>query len=102
MDEDKKSHLTPEQLKKLLMEDGIYAHAQCHAYNLYKCDITTATYTTMDLSPLTISSSSSNTAGEPFSQEEVDEMMTAAVDQDKGVVLYRDFVTYMLPEAEQS
>lgn len=41
-------------------------------------------------------------AGEPFTQEEVEEMMSAALDPDKGVILYRDFVTSMLPEAEQS
>ena len=39
--------------------------------------------------------------GEPFSQEEMDEMLQAAVDPDRGTVLYKEFVTLMLPEAEQ-
>ena len=39
-------------------------------------------------------------SGEHFTQEEMDEMLTAAVDPDKGIVLYRDFVTLMLPEGE--
>ena len=38
--------------------------------------------------------------GEPFSADELEELLTAAVDPDKGVVLYRDFVTLMLPEEE--
>ena len=40
--------------------------------------------------------------GEPFSQEEMDEMLQAAVDPDKGTILYKDFVTLMLPEEEQT
>lgn len=40
--------------------------------------------------------------GEAFSQEEMDEMLQAAVDPDKGTILYKDFVTLMLPEAEQT
>ena len=40
--------------------------------------------------------------GEPFSQQEMDEMLQAAVDPDKGTVLYNDFVTLMLPEEEQT
>lgn len=40
--------------------------------------------------------------GEPFSQEELEEMLKAAEDPEKGVVLYRDFVTLMLPEQEHS
>ena len=41
--------------------------------------------------------------GEPFSQEEIDEMLQAAVDPDRGTILYKDFVTLslMLPEEEQ-
>lgn len=31
----------------------------------------------------------------------MDEMLSAAVDKEKGVLLYRDFVTYMLPEQSQ-
>ncbi len=41
-------------------------------------------------------------AGEPFTQEEVDEMLTAAVDPEKGVILYRDFVTLMLPDSSEN
>ncbi|XP_050988982.1 dynein regulatory complex protein 8 [Labeo rohita] len=33
--------------------------------------------------------------GEPFTQEEMDEMLSAAVDPDKNVILYRDFVSMM-------
>ena len=61
LDQDKKSYLSSEELKKVLMEEG-----------------------------------------EPFSQEEMDEMLQAAVDPDKGTVLYKDFVTLMLPEADQT
>ena len=61
LDEDHKSYLTPEDLKKFMMEEG-----------------------------------------EPFTQEELDEMLTAAKDPDRGVILYRDFVTLMLPEQEQT
>ena len=32
----------------------------------------------------------------------MDEMLTAAVDREKGVILYRDFVTYMLPDQAQT
>ena len=31
----------------------------------------------------------------------MDEMLSAAVDKEKGTILYRDFVTYMLPENVQ-
>ncbi|XP_059376975.1 dynein regulatory complex protein 8-like [Carassius carassius] len=31
--------------------------------------------------------------GEPFTQEEMDEMLSAAVDPDKNVILYKDFVS---------
>ena len=61
LDQDKKSHLTTEELKKVLMEEG-----------------------------------------ESFSQEEMDEMLQAAVDPDRGTILYKDFVTLMLPEDEQT
>lgn len=33
--------------------------------------------------------------GEPFTQEEMDEMLSAAVDPDKKVILYKDFVSMM-------
>lgn len=33
--------------------------------------------------------------GEPFTQEEMDEMLSAAVDPDKGSVYYKDYVTLM-------
>ncbi|XP_067681150.1 dynein regulatory complex protein 8-like [Haliotis asinina] len=36
--------------------------------------------------------------GEPFTQEELEEMMSAAVDPDKGIILYRDFVSEMAVE----
>ena len=61
LDQDHKSHLTTDELKKLMTEDG-----------------------------------------EPFTAEEMEEMLTAAIDPDKGVVLYRDFVTLMLPEGDET
>ncbi|VDI39631.1 Hypothetical predicted protein [Mytilus galloprovincialis] len=33
--------------------------------------------------------------GEPFTQEEMDEMLSAAVDPDKGTVLYKDYASQM-------
>ena len=36
--------------------------------------------------------------GEPFTQEEMEEMLTAAIDPDKGVILYRDFVATMIDD----
>ena len=40
--------------------------------------------------------------GEPFSQEEVEEMLKAATDPERDVILYRDFVTLMLPEQDHN
>ncbi len=40
--------------------------------------------------------------GEAFTPEELEEFLTAAVDQEKGVVQYREFVTTMLPDSEQN
>ena len=37
---------------------------------------------------------------ERFRQEEMDEMLQAAVDPDKGMILYRDYVTLMLPDEQ--
>ena len=34
-------------------------------------------------------------SGEPFTQEEIDEMLSAAVDPDKGTVLYKDYASLM-------
>lgn len=61
LDQDHKSHLTPEELKKLMTNEG-----------------------------------------EPFSAEELEEFLTAAMDTEKGVVQYREFVTMMLPDLEQN
>ncbi|XP_043914063.1 dynein regulatory complex protein 8 [Protopterus annectens] len=36
--------------------------------------------------------------GEPFTQEEVEEMLSAAVDPDKNTILYKDFVPMMVLE----
>jgi len=36
--------------------------------------------------------------GEPFTQEEMEEMLSAAVDPDKGIVFYKDFVAMMVVE----
>lgn len=37
-------------------------------------------------------------AGEPFNQEELEEMLSAAVDPDKGNIQYRDYVSAMALE----
>ncbi|XP_052010115.1 dynein regulatory complex protein 8 [Xyrauchen texanus] len=34
--------------------------------------------------------------GEPFTQEEMEEMLSAAVDPDKNVIFYKDFVSMMI------
>ena len=80
---DKKSHLTQEELKKFLMEEGT--------------NLSQSTYLYCDLDPSTPSLPHPHT-GEPFTQEEMDEMLTAAVDPDKGVVLYRDFIATMVDD----
>lgn len=36
--------------------------------------------------------------GEPFTQEETEEMLSAAVDPDKGAVYYKDYVSLMVVE----
>lgn len=36
--------------------------------------------------------------GEPFTQEEMEEMLSAAVDPDKGIVYYKDYVSLMAVE----
>ena len=36
--------------------------------------------------------------GEPFSSEEIEEMMAAALDPQKGVVNYRDYIQILLGE----
>lgn len=61
LDEDHTSQLTPDALKRFMMEEG-----------------------------------------EVFSLEEVEEMLKAATDPEKNVILYRDFITLMLPEQEQA
>lgn len=38
------------------------------------------------------------TEGEPFTEEEMDEMLTAAIDPDKDVIVYKDFVPMMVAE----
>ncbi|XP_013416114.1 EF-hand calcium-binding domain-containing protein 2 [Lingula anatina] len=38
------------------------------------------------------------TEGEPFTPEEMEEMLSAAVDPDKGVVLYKDYASAMALE----
>ncbi|XP_063299278.1 dynein regulatory complex protein 8 [Pelobates fuscus] len=36
--------------------------------------------------------------GEPFTQEEMEEMISAAVDPDKSIVLYKDYISTMVIE----
>lgn len=43
---------------------------------------------------------SSDGRGEPFTLEEFEEMMSAARDPDKGVVVYSDHATIMVPDRE--
>lgn len=37
-------------------------------------------------------------SGEPFTQEEMEEMMSASVDPDQGVVFYKDYIPLMVVE----
>ena len=37
-------------------------------------------------------------SGEPFSQDELEEMLSAAVDPDKNSILYKDYVSLMSVE----
>ena len=37
--------------------------------------------------------------GEPFTQEELEEMLSASLDPEKGTILYRDFVSLMVTES---
>lgn len=37
-----------------------------------------------------------NFAGEPFTQEEMEEMLSAALDPEKNIIAYKDFVTMMV------
>lgn len=38
--------------------------------------------------------------GEPFSQEEMNEMLTALADQDNNLVYYKDFISQLTVDAE--
>lgn len=38
--------------------------------------------------------------GEPFSQEEMNEMLTALADQDSNLVYYKDFISQLTVDAE--
>lgn len=37
-----------------------------------------------------------NYTGEPFTQEEMEEMLSAALDPEKNIIAYKDFVTMMV------
>lgn len=37
-------------------------------------------------------------SGEPFQQEELEEMLSAAVDPEKGTILYKEYVSRMAVE----
>lgn len=37
-------------------------------------------------------------SGEPFTTEEMEEMLSAAVDPDKGTILYKEYVSRMTVE----
>ena len=57
LDQERKDHLTQEELSKFLTEEG-----------------------------------------EPFSSEEIEELMAAALDPQKGIVNYRDYVQQLVEE----
>ena len=38
--------------------------------------------------------------GEPFTQEEMEEMLSAAVDPDKGSIYYKDYVPLMVVDED--
>jgi len=40
--------------------------------------------------------------GEPFTQEEMEEMFSAALNQEDGNIVYKDFVPLMLAASEES
>ena len=40
--------------------------------------------------------------GEPFTQEEMEEMLSAAVDPDKGVVYYNEYISLMTVDDDGS
>ena len=42
------------------------------------------------------------TEGEAFTTEEMDEMLSAAIDQDKQLIYYKDFAPLMLLEESQT
>lgn len=48
-----------------------------------------------------IETSASDTSGEPFTEEEAEEMMAAAMDPDKKTITYDEHVTALIVE-EQS
>eukprot|EP00050_Salpingoeca_kvevrii_P022067 m.120625 g.120625 ORF g.120625 m.120625 type:complete len:90 (-) comp9583_c0_seq1:163-432(-) len=78
-------HLTVEQLTKFMSEDGVFAlRLSAKEPQLIHSSI-------FHPRPQT---------GEPFTAEELEEMLAAAVDPEKKVVFYEDHATLMALEVE--
>ncbi|XP_061089572.1 dynein regulatory complex protein 8 isoform X1 [Conger conger] len=68
LDQEKKGYLEPEELKRFMTQE-----VPLHLLNINNlCE-----------------------TGEPFSNDEMEEMLSAAVDPDKNVIFYKDFVGMM-------
>ena len=52
----------------------------------------------MDGNNFFFSQTDRNFLGEPFQQEELEEMLSAAVDPEKGTILYKEYVSRMAVE----
>lgn len=90
LDVDKNSHLTPEELKKFMMEEGEPFRQVLNPPRNEHCTALLLHFSQY-IHPSCLLSS----------QEEVDELLQAAVDPDKGVILYKDYVQQMLPDGDQ-
>ena len=76
--------MTGDELKELLTTEGEIFQQVCACMHHIKC------YTSCSNGIIIVV------------QEEIDEMLQAAVDPDKGVVLYHEYVRMMLPEEGQN
>ena len=80
LDVDNNSHITPEELKSYFLEQGEVFQQVCWPHPL------------THLLPSLLY----------FMKEEMDEMLQAAIDGDKGVILYKEYVQQMLPQPEET
>lgn len=92
LDQQKKGHLEPEELTKYLTQEGIVSPTRLLKIVVLDCRIG---FRYFEINVQFSFVSQLNNTGEPFTQEEMDEMLSAAVDPDKNVILYKDFVSMM-------